>query len=140
MLIFGSFSAVANTVTQVEAEWVKNSDGQIDGKYRDSDSSVVFKVLVNGKEIEATYRGKIKPSVMGCHAVTMYGTLDGEVFRAVDLTSGCEENIQMATGLRSNGKIYVVLAVVSVILIGLLVYLVLTNKKLNNLKELYEEG
>lgn len=140
LLVLMSFVGMAKDVTMLEAEWVKTSDGKIDGKYRESDSSVVFKVLVEGEEIEAAYRGKIKPSVMGCNSVVLYGSFNGDVFRATDLTSSCEENIQTASGLRSDGKIYVVLAVVLVILFGLLAYLVLTNRKLNSLRKLYEEG
>jgi len=42
---------------------------------------------------------------------------------------------QMADVLRSNGKIYTVVAVVGIVLTGLLVYLFLTERKLSKLEK-----
>ena len=47
-------------------------------------------------------------------------------------TTGVEE---VATGLRSNGKIYVVLAVVVTILLGLILYLVSLDRKISRLEK-----
>lgn len=47
-------------------------------------------------------------------------------------TTGAEE---VATGLRSNGKIYVVLAVVVTILLGLILYLVSLDRKITRLEK-----
>tara|TARA_B110000046_G_scaffold186024_1_gene231547 strand:- start:54921 stop:55124 length:204 start_codon:yes stop_codon:yes gene_type:complete len=44
------------------------------------------------------------------------------------------ENIQMAERMRSEGKIYVVIAVLSVILIGLFIYLITIDRKVSKLK------
>lgn len=43
--------------------------------------------------------------------------------------------VEMADGLRSNGKIYVVVAVVLVILVGLFLYLIRLDKKISNLEK-----
>lgn len=43
--------------------------------------------------------------------------------------------VEMADNMRSNGKIYVVVAVVIVILIGLFLYLIRLDKKISNLEK-----
>ena len=43
--------------------------------------------------------------------------------------------VEMADTLRSNGKIYVVVAVVLTILLGLIPYLVITDRKVSALEE-----
>ena len=49
-------------------------------------------------------------------------------------------NSTMAEGMRSNGKIYVVVAVVSTILIGLIAYMIRVDKKVSRLeKEINQE-
>ena len=51
------------------------------------------------------------------------------------------QNIEMADTMRSEGKIYVVIAVVLTILIGLIIYLISIDKKLGKLeKELKNRG
>ena len=49
--------------------------------------------------------------------------------------SSFAQEIEMADEMRSNGKIYVVVAVMLVILIGLITYLVSIDKKLNRLEK-----
>ena len=51
--------------------------------------------------------------------------------------SGADENekVQMADGLRSSGKIYVVVAVLMVILAGLFFYLLQLDRKLKRLEK-----
>jgi hypothetical protein len=46
-----------------------------------------------------------------------------------------DEKVQMADGLRSSGKIYVVVAVVLIILAGLIIYLIQLDKKLRKLEK-----
>ena len=43
-------------------------------------------------------------------------------------------SVEMATGLRSSGKIYVVVAVISVIFIGLAAYLFTIDKRLKKIE------
>jgi CcmD family protein len=43
---------------------------------------------------------------------------------------------EMADLMRSNGKIYVVVAVITIIFLGIVVYLVSLNRKLNRLEKL----
>lgn len=50
-------------------------------------------------------------------------------------TDSESEKVEMADAMRSNGKIYVVVAVVSIILTGLLVYTVTIDRKLNRLEK-----
>ena len=45
------------------------------------------------------------------------------------------EKIEMADTMRSNGKIYVVVAVLSIVLAGILIYIVNTDKKITRLEE-----
>ena len=46
------------------------------------------------------------------------------------------QSAEMADTFRSEGKIYVVVAIILVILIGLILYLFLLDRKLNKLEEL----
>jgi hypothetical protein len=46
-----------------------------------------------------------------------------------------DEPVQMADGLRSNGKIYVVVAVVVTILVGLFAYLISLDRKISRLEK-----
>ena len=45
------------------------------------------------------------------------------------------QEVQMAETMRSEGKIYVVVAVLSVILIGLFIYLITIDRKVSNLEK-----
>jgi CcmD family protein len=49
--------------------------------------------------------------------------------------AGSAQSIEMADQMRSEGKIYVVIAVVLVILIGLLLYLVSIDRKVGKLEK-----
>ncbi|NBG66285.1 CcmD family protein [Acidiluteibacter ferrifornacis] len=51
------------------------------------------------------------------------------------LISNAQESIEMADQLRSEGKIYVVVAVLVVILIGLFIYLFTIDKKVRQLEK-----
>lgn len=48
---------------------------------------------------------------------------------------GQAQSVEMADTMRSEGKIYVVIAVVLIILIGLILYLVSIDRKLNKLEK-----
>ena len=45
------------------------------------------------------------------------------------------ENVQMADNMRSEGKIYVVIAVLAVILVGMFIYLITIDRKLSKLEK-----
>tara|TARA_B110000977_G_scaffold169923_1_gene220247 strand:+ start:1462 stop:1605 length:144 start_codon:yes stop_codon:yes gene_type:complete len=45
------------------------------------------------------------------------------------------QNVEMADVMRSNGKIYVVVAVIATIFIGLMIYLIRIDKKVQKLEE-----
>lgn len=49
--------------------------------------------------------------------------------------AGADEPVQMADALRSNGKIYVVVAVVVTILLGLFIYLFSLDRKISKLEK-----
>ena len=57
------------------------------------------------------------------------------VVAAAQSGSDEDEKVQMAEGLRSSGKIYVVVAVLLVILVGLFFYLVQLDRKLKRLEK-----
>jgi hypothetical protein len=44
-------------------------------------------------------------------------------------------SVEMADGLCSNGKIYIVVAVMSIIFIGILIYLIRIDKKIGKVEE-----
>ncbi len=45
------------------------------------------------------------------------------------------EKVQMADGLRSNGKIYVVVAVLLTVLVGLFIYVIRLDKKISKIEK-----
>lgn len=55
-------------------------------------------------------------------------------------TGGMGDKPGMAVGMRSNGKIYVVVAVVVTILLGLIMYLVNLDKKITRLEKELKQG
>jgi CcmD family protein len=55
------------------------------------------------------------------------------------LTIFGQEKVEMADKLRSDGKIYVVVAIIIIILIGLFIYLFSMDKKVKNLEKLLTE-
>lgn len=50
------------------------------------------------------------------------------------------QSVEMADTMRSNGKIYVVVAVLVIILAGILFYLINTERKLKKLEDEFEEN
>jgi hypothetical protein len=56
-------------------------------------------------------------------------------FSALAQNTMPDEPVQMADGLRSNGKIYVVVAVVVTILVGLFAYLISLDRKISRLEK-----
>ena len=55
------------------------------------------------------------------------------------LTEGVAQNVEMADGLRSSGKIYVVVGVLCIIFVGIVVYLMNLDNKLAELKKEVEQ-
>ena len=51
------------------------------------------------------------------------------------LAAGAQEKIEMADTMRSNGRIYVVVAVVLTIFAGIILYLVRLERKINKLEK-----
>ncbi|PPL03886.1 CcmD family protein [Parapedobacter indicus] len=47
--------------------------------------------------------------------------------------------VEMATGLRSSGKIYVVVAVLAVLFLGLAIYLITIDRKISRLEKQQKE-
>ena len=50
------------------------------------------------------------------------------------------DTIEMADAMRSSGKIYVVVAVLSIIFIGITTYLILIDRKISKLEELISKN
>ena len=55
---------------------------------------------------------------------------------ALATTGYGQEQVQMADNLRAEGKIYVVVAIILIILAGLIFYLFLMDRKVNKLEKL----
>jgi K+-transporting ATPase A subunit len=55
---------------------------------------------------------------------------------ALKTTAYSQEKVQMADTLRTEGKIYVVVAIILIILIGLIFYLFLMDRKVDKLEKL----
>ena len=53
----------------------------------------------------------------------------------LSLTSNAQQQVEMADTMRSNGKIYVVVGVILVVLAGLFVYLFSLDKKVSRLEK-----
>ncbi|MEO7801892.1 MAG: CcmD family protein [Ginsengibacter sp.] len=57
------------------------------------------------------------------------------LFTFSTLAVSAQENVQMADGMRSNGKIYVVVAVALTILAGLFLYLIVLDRKISRFEK-----
>ncbi len=57
------------------------------------------------------------------------------LFSLIAIVSNAQSQVEMADSFRADGKIYVVVGVVAIILTGIIVYLFLTEKKLKALEE-----
>ena len=58
------------------------------------------------------------------------------ILMALVTTAYGQEQVQMADNLRAEGKIYVVVAIILIILAGLIFYLFLMDRKVNKLEKL----
>lgn len=45
------------------------------------------------------------------------------------------QDAEMADGMRANGKIYVVVGIILIVLVGLIVYLFMTDRKLSRIEQ-----
>ena len=57
------------------------------------------------------------------------------MFLLIGLTGFAQEKVEMADGMRSNGKIYVVVAVCIIILIGLFIYIFILDKRISRFEK-----
>ena len=57
------------------------------------------------------------------------------MFLLINLSSFAQQKVEMADTMRSNGKIYVVVAVCITILIGLFIYVFTLDKKISRLEK-----
>lgn len=57
-------------------------------------------------------------------------------FMAISAAATAQSEVEMADGMRADGKIYVVVAIILIILTGFIVYLVLLDKKVKKLENL----
>jgi CcmD family protein len=56
------------------------------------------------------------------------------------LASQAQEKVEMADVMRSNGKIYVIVAIILIVLTGLFVYLFSIDRKITKLEKKLESG
>ncbi len=59
---------------------------------------------------------------------------------SVARAQGGQDEIPMATAMRSEGKIYVVVAILVLIVVGLFVYLFTIDRKVSGLEKRFPEG
>jgi len=69
----------------------------------------------------------------------IYCILSMLVLSSISALAQQTESVAMADTFRSDGKIYVVITVVAIILIGLLVYLISLDKKIGKMEKEYNE-
>lgn len=55
------------------------------------------------------------------------------------ILASAQKDVPMADGMRAEGKIYVVVAIILIILIGLVTYLVLMDRKVKKLEKLVQD-
>lgn len=67
----------------------------------------------------------------------IYWMLSLLVFSSISAMAQQTDSVEMADTFRADGKIYVVITVVAIILIGLLVYLISLDKKIGKLEKEY---
>jgi len=53
--------------------------------------------------------------------------------------SASAQNAEMADTFRSEGKIYVVVAIILIVLSGLIIYLFLLDRKMNRLEQMFDK-
>jgi CcmD family protein len=70
-----------------------------------------------------------------CKVVFFMLALLSTVLAKAQDTPSKKELVDMATGMRSNGKIYVVVAVLCIILAGVFIYLINLDKKISKLEK-----
>jgi CcmD family protein len=69
----------------------------------------------------------------------IYCILGMLVLSSISALAQQSETIEMADTFRADGKIYVVITVVAIILIGLLVYLISLDKKIGKMEKEFNE-
>lgn len=69
----------------------------------------------------------------------IYWMLSLLVFTSISAISQTNEKVEMADQFRADGKIYVVITVVAIILTGLLVYLISLDKKIGKMEKEYND-
>lgn len=57
------------------------------------------------------------------------------LFLLCTLASFAQQDVEMADTMRSNGKIYVVVGIILIVLIGFIIYLVLLDRKISRLEK-----
>ncbi|SHG92603.1 hypothetical protein SAMN04488109_2499 [Chryseolinea serpens] len=66
----------------------------------------------------------------------LISSLLGLILMALSLSANAQTDVPMADGLRSEGKIYVVVAIILIVLAGLITYLFLMDRKVKKLEDL----
>ena len=59
-------------------------------------------------------------------------------FMLISSAVRAQSEVEMADGMRAEGKIYVVIAIILIVLTGFIVYLVLLDRKVKKLEKLLE--
>jgi uncharacterized membrane protein len=65
----------------------------------------------------------------------VYRLLFGVIGLLISLTVSAQDKVEMADGMRSNGKIYIVVAVCLTILIGLFLYMTMLDRRMSRMEK-----
>lgn len=124
------------TVERISGKLKRQENGKPVSEYRESDSTVILYLIAEEKESKVTFQGKLPDGIASCQKeIIAIGAYEGSIFKATDVISTCEVLPEMADGLRADGKIYIVVGVVVIILIGFFVYLINTDQKIRSLEK-----
>ncbi len=124
-----TFSIIAPTKDQVIV-------GTIEGKITSENHAVIFMLKNNNETTKVIFKNQLPSKLEVCKDnLTITGTYNGDVFEAKSVATSCYELPDMADDYRSNGKIYIVVGVVLIVLLGVIAYLFNINSRINNLNE-----
>ncbi|MES2646645.1 MAG: CcmD family protein [Bacteroidota bacterium] len=83
-----------------------------------------------GNVLESVTSKRFKSLAQALSFITFFTLLNFSLF-----AQATEEKVQMAEGLRSNGKIYVVVAVLLTVLAGLIFYVIRLDKRISRMEQ-----
>lgn len=139
LINLSAFTAYADGI---QAQNIQLIEGYYAGRINTKDTKAVhFMITSEAASTTVHYVGKLPAKFSNCDkAVRVFGSYneDGS-FNAKYISSQCYDLPEMADGLRQSGKIYVLVITVVIIMIGVILFLINTDRKVERIsKELSE--